>query len=58
VLARDPRGAEIARYHCSPPRMGVAGDIEAMCLYAGMGVGEVTRIQPLGAILDEVLSGP
>jgi NAD(P)H-dependent flavin oxidoreductase YrpB (nitropropane dioxygenase family) len=58
VLGRDPRGGGVARYHCSPPRAGVDGDVEAMCLYAGMGVGKITRIQPLRAPIGEVLSGP
>jgi len=57
AIGRDPRGAEIPRYHCSPPRGGVTGEIEAMCLYAGAGVGEITRVQPLRAILDEVMTG-
>jgi nitronate monooxygenase len=43
-----PRGAGM------PPTAAVSGEIEAMALYAGEGVGEVTGVRPAGAVVAEL----
>lgn len=41
VLAHTGQGEEILRYEVAAPRRETVGNIEAMCLYAGAGVGKV-----------------
>jgi nitronate monooxygenase len=42
---------EIARYAADEPSRSTTGDIEAMCLYAGRGVGAVTAVEPAAEIV-------
>jgi NAD(P)H-dependent flavin oxidoreductase YrpB (nitropropane dioxygenase family) len=44
VVARAADGSPILRYEDTAPRRGHTGDLAAMCLYAGAGVGAVTDI--------------
>jgi len=44
-------GAEIERYAADEPRRATAGDLEAMCLYAGQGVGLVTAVEPAAELV-------
>ena len=44
-------GAEIERYAADEPRRATSGDLEAMCLYAGQGVGLVTAVEPAAELV-------
>ena len=54
IVATGEDGREIARYDNDAPVAGASGDIAAMCLYAGQGVGLAQRIQPAAEIVREV----
>jgi nitronate monooxygenase len=45
---------EIPRYAADEPRRETTGDLEAMCLYAGQGVGLVTEIEPAAEIVSRI----
>ena len=45
------RGDPLLRYSMDPPRPGVTGDLEAMCLYAGEGVERIEEILPAAEIV-------
>jgi nitronate monooxygenase len=47
-------GAAIPRYAADEPRRATTGDIEAMCLYAGRGVGLVTAVEPAAAVVERI----
>jgi nitronate monooxygenase len=47
-------GVTIARYAADEPRRSATGDIEAMCLYAGQGVGLVTQVVPAQEIVSRI----
>ena len=55
VLATSADGRPIVRYTASTPRFDVEGDIEAMPIWAGQGVGLATRSQPAGEIVAEIV---
>ena len=57
VVMRDRFGTDYVRYHCFPPHMSMDGDLEASTLYAGMGVGKITDVRPIGALIDEIMEG-
>ncbi len=50
-LAVNGHGEPILRYEDTAPRVGMEGEIEAMCCYAGMGVGNIQSILPASEIL-------
>ena len=54
VVATGEDGRDIARYSSDAPVAGASGDIAAMCLYAGQGVGLAQRTQPAAEIVREV----
>lgn len=56
IVARRPDGAAIPRYFFASPTRDVEGEVEAMALYAGEGVGLVRSIQPALAIFEELAS--
>jgi len=45
---------EIPRYAADEPRRETTGDLEAMCLYAGQGVGLVTEVEPAAGIVSRI----
>ena len=45
---------EIPRYAADEPRRETTGDLEAMCLYAGQGVGLVSEIEPAAEIVSRI----
>jgi NAD(P)H-dependent flavin oxidoreductase YrpB (nitropropane dioxygenase family) len=45
---------EFPRYSYALPTAAMDGELEAMALYAGQGVGLIHKIKPLQAILDEL----
>jgi nitronate monooxygenase len=54
VVATGEDGRDIVRYDNDAPVAGASGDIAAMCLYAGQGVGLAQRTQPAADIVREV----
>jgi hypothetical protein len=42
----------IPRYAINLPLAGVEGDVEAMAMYAGQGVGTIDGVEPAGAIVE------
>jgi NAD(P)H-dependent flavin oxidoreductase YrpB (nitropropane dioxygenase family) len=56
VIARRRDGSEVRRYAVSPPSVLLAtGDPEAMAVYAGQGVGLVTRVEPAAEIVRSLV---
>jgi nitronate monooxygenase len=55
---RMPGGSmPVPRLSSMPPTHAAAGNIRAMALYAGEGVGQVTRSQPAAEIVHELAGG-
>jgi nitronate monooxygenase len=54
IVAKSPAGASVLRYESYTPRVGTDGDIDALSLWAGQGVGLVHRIQPASEIVREI----
>ena len=54
IVGHNELGEPVPRYSGSAPTEGATGDIEAMVMYAGQGVGLIDRIQPAGEIVREV----
>lgn len=56
VVARRHDGSDIRRYAVSPPSVAVAtGEPEAMAVYAGQGVGLITRPEPAADIVRRLM---
>jgi nitronate monooxygenase len=55
-IVAETDGAPIARYSADEPRRSTTGDIEAMCLYAGRGVGRITTVEPAAEIVARMVS--
>ncbi len=53
-IARNELGEAVLRYASDAPLVGTTGEIGAMVLYAGQGVGLVGRTQPAAEIVREV----
>jgi nitronate monooxygenase len=51
MVAYTEGGEPIFRYEDTAPRVGMTGDLEAMCLYAGCGVGAITDIPTVAEML-------
>lgn len=47
-------GVEIPRYAADEPRRATAGDVEAMCLYAGRGIGRITAVAPAAEVVERI----
>lgn len=54
VVARYDDGEPIPLYSSNLPGPGVVGEIDAMCLYAGMSVSHARRVQPAAQIVAEL----
>jgi nitronate monooxygenase len=54
-VASSPRGEPILRYSDVIPLPGATGDLEALALYAGQGVGLVKDVQPAAAIVRQLV---
>jgi nitronate monooxygenase len=50
-VVTGPAGV-IVRYSMHPALVGMDGDIDAMSLYAGLGVGSIASIEPAGEIVE------
>lgn len=55
VVAKSDLSGPIIRYDVVTPSSHVAGDIDALSLWAGQGVGLVRRVQPAGEIVKEIV---
>ncbi|HEX5499334.1 MAG TPA: nitronate monooxygenase [Thermomicrobiales bacterium] len=56
TIATGEDGRPIPRYDNDAPLIGASGDVGAMCLYAGQGVGLVRRVQPAAEIVRDVVA--
>jgi nitronate monooxygenase len=54
VIVHNERGQPVARYGSDCPLQGAEGEIEAMVLYAGQGVGILREVKPAGEIVREI----
>lgn len=54
VIGKRPNGDNVLRYQSYTPAPGTTGEIEAMPLWAGQGVGLVRKVQPAAEIVDEI----
>ncbi len=54
IVGYTADGQAILRYEDTAPRVGFTGNLEAMCLYAGGGVGTIKSIQPAAQIVAEI----
>jgi len=54
VVAMSQSVGPLVRYRCYTPGTDVEGDIEAMSLWAGQGVGLVKKLQPAASIVREI----
>jgi nitronate monooxygenase len=55
-IVAETDGEPIARYAADEPHRSTTGDVEAMCLYAGRGVGQITRVAPAAEIVARMVS--
>jgi nitronate monooxygenase len=55
TVAARADGAPIARYSSAMPVASISGDIEALSMWAGQGVGLVDRVQPAAEIVRELV---
>ena len=56
VVGRDADGSVVRRYDANTARREHEGDIDAFSLWAGQGVGLVTREQPAAEIVEEIVA--
>jgi len=49
-------GIDIERYAADEPRRDTTGELEAMCLYAGRGVGRITSVEPAADVVSRIAS--
>lgn len=54
IVAQSNSLGAILRYRCYTPGADVEGDIEAMSMWAGQGVGLVRKLQPAAEIMREI----
>jgi nitronate monooxygenase len=54
TVAHTGGGEPILRYEDTAPRVGMQGEIEAMCQYAGCGVGAITDIPTVAEIIKKL----
>ncbi len=56
TVALTPTGAPMVRYQSATPMAGATGDIDALSLWAGQGVGLVAQTMPAGDIVREIVA--
>ncbi len=54
-VAARPDGAPIVRYSSAMPVAGISGDVEALSMWSGQGVGLLDRVQPAAEIVRELV---
>jgi nitronate monooxygenase len=57
TLATGGGSEPIPRWSVSPPSREVSGQVAAMALYAGQGVGQVTGVVPAAQVMTELTQG-
>ncbi|MGZ3268759.1 MAG: NAD(P)H-dependent flavin oxidoreductase [Croceibacterium sp.] len=57
LIATREDGSRVPRYHFASPTRDFKGQIEAMALYAGEGVGLVRSTEPAARIVQELANG-
>jgi NAD(P)H-dependent flavin oxidoreductase YrpB (nitropropane dioxygenase family) len=55
-VVAETDGEPIARYSADEPHRSTTGEVEAMCLYAGRGVGRITKVDPAAEIVARMVS--
>jgi nitronate monooxygenase len=55
-VATRADGAPIVRYSSSMPVAGLSGDIEALSMWSGQGIGLVNRVQPAAEIVRSLVA--
>ncbi|MEX5728258.1 nitronate monooxygenase [Rhodovulum iodosum] len=55
MLARRPDGGEVFRYESASPYAELKGEIEAVSMWSGQGVGLVREVQPAAEIVREIV---
>jgi nitronate monooxygenase len=55
IVAVTAAGRKVRRYSDALPAHGTDGDVEAMAMYAGQGVGLVTNVHPAGTIVKRLV---
>jgi hypothetical protein len=53
VIGVSPAGGQVIRCQSYTPAVDTEGDVEAMSLWAGRGVGLVSTVRPAGEIVGE-----
>jgi NAD(P)H-dependent flavin oxidoreductase YrpB (nitropropane dioxygenase family) len=56
VIATSPTRGDVVRYRAYTPSADTTGDIEALSMWAGQGVGLVRKVQPAGEIVRELVA--
>jgi len=56
VIGTAPTGRPVVRYQSYTASTGTEGDIDAMSLWAGQTVGLVSKVQPAGEIVREIVT--
>ena len=56
TVATRADGAGIARYSSAMPVAGIEGDVEALSMWSGQGIGLVDRVQPAAEIVRELVA--
>lgn len=56
VIAHDAEGWPIVRYASSSAAAGATGEIEALSLWAGQGVGLIDGVKSARAIIEETVT--
>jgi nitronate monooxygenase len=54
IVPLDGKEMAVPRFSSRPPCRTASGHVEAMCLYAGQGVGGVKRVMPAREIVEEL----
>ncbi len=54
IVSVSKTEGDVVRYSCVTPGADFSGDIEALSMWAGQGVGLVRRLQPAGEIVHEI----
>ena len=54
MIAQTADGEPIFRYDETAPRQGMTGDVGAMCLYAGTGVGAIGDVPPAAELIERL----
>jgi nitronate monooxygenase len=57
VVGTSPDGGQVVRFSTSPPSRGTTGNIGAMALYAGEGVGTVSSVTLAADVIYQLANG-